>query len=230
MESCYGSQTRKDMKKFMTSLIAAAMLLVGTDAFAQFSASVGYSHSRTAFRAIGLNVAKANMDGFYGGVTYNIPIAQGSIGSFGIAPGIYASYMMKPKTNLFVVKGDISESYLSVPVDFNFSIPVSDGLKFIVFAGPTLSVGMTSNVKVTAVGDKDLSESMIGTNNDLYDGVLAQKLGYDRFDLLFGGGVGVDVEDMIRLTVGYDSGLLNRGGSTLEIHRNQFHIGLAYLF
>ena len=35
---------------------------------------------------------------------------------------------------------------------------------------------------------------------------------------------------MIRLTVGYDAGMLNRGGNTLQINRNQLHVGLAYLF
>ena len=223
-------QKLDSMKKLMTVIIAAAMLLAGTDAFAQFSVSVGYSHSRTNFKALGLNLAKAMMDGFYGGVTYNIPFARVGTGTLGVAPGLYVSYMMKPETNLYVVKGDISESYLTVPVDFNLSLPVTDGLRFIIFAGPSFSAGLTSDVKVSAIADKDLSESIIGTNNDMYDGLIAQKLGYNRFDVLVGGGIGLDFEDMIRLTVGYDAGMLNRGGNTLQINRNQLHVGLAYLF
>ena len=74
-------QKLDSMKKLMTVIIAAAMLLAGTDAFAQFSVSVGYSHSRTNFKDLGLNLAKARMDGFYGGVTYNIPFARVGTGT-----------------------------------------------------------------------------------------------------------------------------------------------------
>lgn len=218
------------MKRIMTIVIAAAMMLIGTNASAQFSASVGYTNSQTKFRVAGFNVAKPSMNGVYAGLTYNIPVADAGIGTVGVAPGLYFAYLMKPETNLYVVKGNISESYLDVPVDFNFTMPVADGIKFILFAGPTFSVGTTSNINVTTVANKDISDSIIGSKNDLYDGLISQYFNYQRFDVLLGGGIGLDFEDMIRVTIGYDAGMLNRGGNTVNIRRNQLHIGLAYLF
>lgn len=214
----------------MTVIIAAAMMLIGTNASAQFSASVGYANSQTKFRVAGFNVAKPSMNGVYAGFTYNIPLADAGVGTLGVAPGIYFSYLTKPETNLYVVKGNIDETYLGVPVDFNLSMPVADGIKFIVFAGPTFSVGTSSDIKVTAIAKNDISDSVLGNRNDLYDGLVSQYFGYDRFDILLGGGIGLDFEDMIRVTVGYDAGMLNRGGNTINIRRNQLHIGLAYLF
>jgi len=218
------------MKKVITAAFVSVMMLISTNAFAQLSASVGFTNSKTVFDVYSLVNMKANLNGVYGGFTYNIPIG---VSGLGFAPGVYFSYLMKNDASLAVVKGDLSESYLTVPMDLNFSTPVADGIKFIVFGGPSLSIGATSNVNisgVTTIGEKLGIPGTINGNNDMYDGALSKYIGYDRFDVLLGGGIGMDFEDIIRFTVGYDCGLLNRGGNTVGIHRNQFHFGVAYLF
>ena len=54
---------------------------------------------------------------------------------------------------------------------------------------------------------------------------------YKRFDVLVGGGAGVELMHRVRFSVGYNAGLLNRtstANSTLK--RNQLHIGVAFVF
>ena len=49
---------------------------------------------------------------------------------------------------------------------------------------------------------------------------------------MLGGGMGVDLGKRLRLTVGYDFGMMNRytEGNGIVRHRNQLHGGLAFLF
>ena len=91
------------------------------------------------------------------------------------------------------------------------------------FGGPTLSYGLTSKVAVPVSGDSKHTY-------DIYDGELSNWTKYKNFDVMVGGGVGLDFENMVRFTVGYDYGLLNRGGSTVNVHRQQLHAGVAFLF
>lgn len=221
------------MKKTLTIIIASVAMFFATDAFAQMSASVGFASSRTNFDIASLTNMKMNMGGVYGGLSYNIPLSESASGVFGMAPGIYVSYLMKDNAGLAVVKGKISESYLTVPFDFNYTFPVADGTKFIIYAGPSLSCGLSSNISVDALtkfGENAGLSSVVGSRNDMYDGIISQYIGYDRFDLLLGGGIAMEFEDMIRVNIGYDAGLLNRGGNYIGVHRNQFQAGVAVLF
>ena len=220
------------MKRIITLLIAAAMMTIGTNVSAQMSISAGYANSRTTFDIASFYKMHTNLNGVYAGLSYNIPLSAVGTGSLGIAPGLYASYLMKKDAGLAVVRGDLSESYLSVPFNFNLTFPVADGVKALAYAGPTFQCGLSSKVTVTGVTSvgETLGISGVSGDNDMYDGTISQYLGYQRCDVLLGGGIGLEFEDMIRLTIGYDAGLLNRGGSAIAIHRNQFSIGLSYLF
>ena len=207
------------MKKFFTAVLAGAMMLIGTSAFAQASLGAGYVYGKTNIDASILNV-DASLNGFYLGGSYNIPVGTSGLG---IAPGLYFSYLTKDNANLAVAKGDLTETYFTAPIDLNLGVPVGDGLRFIVFGGPTLSYGLTSKVAVPVSGDSKHTY-------DIYDGELSNWTKYKNFDVMVGGGVGLDFENMVRFTVGYDYGLLNRGGSTVNVHRQQLHAGVAFLF
>lgn len=208
------------------------MLLVGTNASAQLSASVGFTSSSTTFD-VSILKKKTNLEGVYGGLTYNIVLSEDGTGTFGMAPGVYVSYLTKQNAYIAVMKGKINESYLTIPFDFNYSFNVADGTKLVLFAGPSLSCGLSSDVSVnqlTSFGEQNGLGAVMGDSIDMYDGLVSQFIGYDRFDILLGGGIAMDFEDMIRFSIGYDAGLLNRGGSVVGVHRNQLHIGLAYMF
>ena len=209
------------MKKIITTVLAASLMLLGTNAFAQLSVGFGFANAETKFNALGIVNAKANLNGFFAGGTYNLKIGQSGLG---IAPGIYFSYLTKNDVDLKVTTMDFTETYVGVPVDINFTIPISDGIKGIIYAGPTFSYGISSKGKIGS------------TEFDLYDGDLKEiltqttSIDYKRFDVQLGGGIGLELYDMIRFTVGYDFGMMDRGSSILEIKRNRLNVGVAYVF
>ena len=205
------------MKRFLTTVLAASLMLIGTNAFAQLSVAAGFGNSQTKFDINVLNVIKtshnANLNGFYAGASYNIPVGTSGLG---IAPGVYFAYMTDKDVDIYVASGDLVESYLEIPLDLNLKFPIADGLNGVIYAGPTFAYGGAS---------KGNSGS---TTIDLYDGTISNYLDYNRIDVLAGGGIGVEFENMVRFDVGYDFGLLNRGGSTVGVHRNQLHAGVAF--
>ncbi len=207
------------MKRFLTTVLAASLMLIGTNAFAQLSVAAGFGNSQTKFDINVLNVIKtshnANLNGFYAGASYNIPVGTSGLG---IAPGVYFAYMTDKDVDIYVASGDIVESYLEIPLDLNLKFPIADGLNGVIYAGPTFAYGVASKVNSGS------------TTIDLYDGTISNYLDYNRIDVLAGGGIGVEFENMVRFDVGYDFGLLNRGGSTVGVHRNQLHAGVAFMF
>ena len=207
------------MKRFLTTVLAASLMLIGTNAFAQLSVAAGFGNSQTKFDINVLNVIKTShnaiLNGFYAGASYNIPVGTSGLG---IAPGVYFAYMTDKDVDIYVASGDLVESYLEIPLDLNLKFPIADGLNGVIYAGPTFAYGVASKVNSGS------------TTIDLYDGTISNYLDYNRIDVLAGGGIGVEFENMVRFDVGYDFGLLNRGGSTVGVHRNQLHAGVAFMF
>lgn len=214
------------MKKIITTLFAASMMLLGTVAFAQPSIGVGFANS-TDKRKSGNTTTTNNLSGFYVGGNYNINLA----GALNVAPGIYYSLLTKSDASyagMADLKVDVTEHYISVPVMFNAGLAFADGIVGRIYAGPTLAYGLASNSKYTA----SATIPVIGTvskgdkvNN--YD-----DSDYSRFDIMLGGGVAVDFFDMVRFNIGYDYGLVNRysGDDDVTRHRSQLNVGVAYLF
>lgn len=212
-----------NMKKLITMILAASLALAGSNAFAQnLMAEVGFGMSDTRFDYT-LGHTNAALFGGTLGLSYEIPVVEGTLG---FAPGVRFGYFTKGDVDIYGYE-DISftESYLSVPLDFNLKFDMSEDMRFVVFAGPTLDIGLTSRVK----------EKSTSVNYDIYDGALSDYTKYSRFDVLIGGGVGFDVMDAVRFSVRYDYGLINRNGGNLtsgflKIHRSQLKLGVGFLF
>ena len=210
------------MKKLFTTLLAAVMMLAGSSAFAQnINAELGFGMSSTNVNALGY---KASADLFGGtlGLSYQMPLG---VTGLGFAPGVRFGYFTKGDVNAFeLAHASLTETYLEVPLDLTYTFPVSEDMKLIVMAGPTLDLGLTSRVK----------EKSSGLEYDIYSGSLSGYTNYSRFDLLLGGGLAFDVMDAVRFSVRYDYGVINRnGGSTsglLRIHRSQLKLGVGFLF
>ncbi len=214
------------MMKKMIALFSAALLLGSVSAFAQkVGVEAGFGFSSTNFD---YSIGKKNIDmsGLSVGLTYELPIAQTGLG---FMPGIFFSYYSKNDVDLnlwdkWQLDGKLSESYVSVPLDLTLRLNMADGVNLVVFAGPTLAMGVTAK----------LEEAGSGMDYDIYDGALSSFTRYGRFDVLVGGGLALELSDMVRFSAGYDYGLINRNsGSTsglLRIHRSQFKVGVAYMF
>ena len=211
------------MRKLLTIILVGAMSLAGTSSFAQnIVVEAGFGMSNTNFNALGY---KANADLFGGtlGVSYEIPVLAQTIG---FAPGVQFGFFTKSDVNAFnITNVSFTETYLAVPLDFNIKFPVSDDMRFLIVAGPTLDFGITSRVK----------EKASTMEYDIYSGQLSGYTKYSRFDVLLGGGVAFDVMDAVRFSVRYDYGVINRNGGNLtsgllKVHRSQLKIGVGFIF
>ena len=211
------------MKKFVILISAALLLLAGSNAFAQISVGAGYVNSTTVLK---LNKdgdgSSTPVNGFYAGAGYTIPLAAG----LNFTPGLYYQLLTEQDAEElwgFTATGTRVEHYLNVPLTFSYGASPVAGIRVFVFAGPTATVGLAS----TTTGNVGVGDLKLGGTTDNYDGT-----DYGRFDLMIGGGAGLEIS-RFRLTVGYDYGLLNRyTGDVDGISRQtrRFHVGLGFLF
>ena len=201
------------MKKIFATVVAASMMLVGTGAFAQInrdnlSVGAGWVNSTLSHKSAGSD----NFNGIYLGLSYDIPVA--SVAGLSVEPGLYWEH--------FSTGGDVrqNESYLQIPVMAKYSFDLASDTRFFVYAGPTLSAGLTSKLKNTA-GGSTVSTNLYGSDSD-----------YGRFDVLIGLGAGVDLMEHYRIKLGYSYGLVNRYTGSLDaaLHRSEVTLGVAYLF
>lgn len=209
------------MKKIFTILAASVMMLIASNAYAQFSIGAGYLGSSAKTKA-GSRTNTIPSNGFYAGLEYLISEGDG----FGVSVGAYYEYITNSKGASFGIasaKGKATEMYLDIPVRFNLSADITGSLRGFVFAGPSFSLGLSSQSEASAsIGGISLDTGKV----DMY-----ADSEYNRFDILLGGGVGVDYNDAVRFKVGYDFGMLNRDKSeTTVLHRNLLYVGAAFLF
>jgi hypothetical protein len=209
------------MKRILTTILAASMMLWGFDAFAQLGVGAGYVNSTSTTKVSDTKSSVAS-NGFYAGGSYNLPIA----GALGIAPGVYYEFLTSSKESNFAglasVKGTTTEHYIGAPLMLTAGLPIANDLKLFLFGGPTFQYGIASKTKVDA-GALGLTTSSTIDNYDNDN--------YGRFDVLLGGGFGFDLMNTIQLKVGYNYGMLNRNDSDkVTNHRSELHFGLAFLF
>lgn len=213
------------MKRIITTILAASMMLLGTSAFAQISVGAGYLNS-TNKTTIGNNIKNSlPANGFYAGAEYLITEGTG----FGISVGAYYSYtssVAETGISIFGIQlgasSKVEEMYLDVPVHINLSTELSPSLKGFIFAGPDFNYCLSSTTELGgSIGGKTGKTGK--TNNLTADS--------NRIDVMVGGGVGIDYNDKIRLSMGYDFGLINKVNSE-EINqtRNVLKVGVAFLF
>jgi len=60
------------MKRIITTILAASMMLMGTTAFAQVSIGAGYLNESNKAVVANSNVNMGAMNGFYAGIGYDI--------------------------------------------------------------------------------------------------------------------------------------------------------------
>ena len=116
-----------------------------------------------------------------------------------------------------------NEQYVDIPLMFDFGYSFSDSFRFFAFTGPSISLGISSNMKSSGV-----KVNMYEFTGEYLDGVAD----YGRFDLMFGYGIGADICGRVRIKAALDHGLLNRMKNNLGsvTHRNLIRLGAAYLF
>ena len=205
------------MKKIFTTLLAASLMLLGTQAFAQVSVNAGYLNSTLKTKN-----TSDNANGAYAGVSFNVPLA----GGLAIAPGVYYSMITSKETasigSIISGSGTFTEHAINVPVYLNYGIDLARDTKVFLFGGPTLQYGLASNVKYDA-NVAGLSGSNTVSNYDSEN--------FNRMNVYLGGGLGFLV-GAFQITVGYDYGMMNqyKGDNAINCHRSNLKLGVGFAF
>ena len=208
------------MKKLIITLVIA--LAACTAAFAQKGLSVGAGYLDNTVKTVYTSGSTTTTNartygGFYAGLSYNVLTLGPGIG---ITPGLYfASTSFKGEEDLVGGVTSGNESYLAVPVNFSYKLDLVPGtLAIEPYAGPTFAYGLSSKTTYTLGNTSNTT--------DRYDGTT-----YGKFDLQVGVGLAFDIVDMIRVTVGYNMGLLDRDSdSDYKVTTSNINFGVAYMF
>ena len=205
------------MKKFFSTLLAATLMLLGTQVFAQMSVNAGYLNS-----TLKTSNSSDNANGAYAGVSFNVPVA----GGLAIAPGVYYSMLTSKETaslgSIFSGSGTFMEHAINVPVYLNYGIDLARDTKVFLFGGPTLQYGLSSTVKY----DANVAGVSGSTTHNNYDNE-----NFNRMNVYLGGGMGFQIS-ALQITVGYDYGMMNqyKGDNATKCHRSNLKLGVGFVF
>ena len=228
------------MKKIYAIALAAALLLVGTQAKAQLSAGIGYLFSQEITRTTNSNDKPSSnfLHGFYAGANYNLHMVAG----LGVAPGFYVNMLFgMDDTNIgnanlgANVNAQFSELALNIPVMLNYQFPFGRENAFFIFGGPVFQLGVMSKTLYTGTFSANffnlikVNETQRYTYNH-YKGDDTFKPDANPFNLYLGGGIGVQLGDM-QIIVGYDYSMLNCSKlENTKTARSQIKAGVALSF
>jgi len=207
------------MKKIITILVAAA--IAAAPAFAQnFSIGAGYLNSTSTSVYSGTSNSTVS-NGFYAGL--GAEMAINSFASF--STGVYYSFLTFYSAAAVVIadaQSRTNEHYVNVPLHLNLGYDLSGGLRLFAYAGPMLNVGLISKTTL------DASVALVNVASTEYDNY-ADGSEYGRFDVMLGGGAGIQYQNM-KLYGGYNYGLLDRNSGATTLHRSEIVAGLAFSF
>ena len=232
------------MKKIFAIVLGAVLMLAGTNAFAQLSVGAGWLNSTETVKSGNSDPSKTNLNGFYVGGQYNLPIVSG----LGVAPGLYVSGIFAKVNNsdsAYGVSGSTNASSrefdLNVPVNVNYAFEIGGDFKVFVYAGPVFQLGIVSKASYEAslsAGGLGVSTGKYTTDN--YSGktynakneeVGQHDGGYQNpFNIYLGGGAGIQA-GAFQVIIGYDHSLLNFSKNSNETaSRSQIKLGVGYAF
>ena len=186
-------------KSLILVLAAAAMMLAGANASAQISLGAG-----PATRFYFAN----DRDVIYGvGVQVNFEDSMRTSDWFGYSAGLdFGTYKNK---EYYVPGTSLTEMYVDIPVRMKFYLPLGGDVDLFLFGGPVASVCVRSHLNV---GDVKTSQFEEGST-------------YSRYDVLAGGGIGMEIAERFKVALGYDHGLLDRDKNSNEA--STMHVAAA---
>lgn len=217
------------MKRIFSIVLSAALLLSATDAFAQLSVGAGYLYSTLASTYKGNAQDNEISNGLYMGAGFDIPVLGDDLK---LTPGLYLSVLTAKANAAFAgianVQSIFTEVAINLPVYLSYGIEMGHADLF-VYGGPTFQYGLSSKYKV----DSTVAVPLIGIIAS--DGVIDnyKENDYSPFNIYLGGGLGADLNEKLRVTLGFDYGLLNlyKGDQeNTKYNRYNFKLGVGYLF
>lgn len=192
------------MKKTLLLIFAAALMLAGVHASAQVSVGAG--------PATRLYFEKGRKVNYTYGVQLNFEDSKRLTDVFGYSAGLdFGTY---GKKDYYSEGLGLSEMYVDIPVRAKFYIPFSGSAEMFLFGGVIPSVCVSSNIKSEAG-----KTSRFGEASD-----------YFRYDVLAGGGIGLELGERFRFALGYDHGLLDRYKDDFVLHVAAVKFAISFLF
>ncbi len=221
------------MKKFIA--IAAALVLFGTQAFAQLSVGAGYLNSTEIDKVQtndGTKKYTQDLNGFYAGANYTFGL-DALVDGLAITPGAYASMLFGVnKDNSNTTYQDLT---VNIPVNISYGYNLTSDFKLMAFAGPIFQIGIinksvtkTSNQTVTV---NNFQEQKVGAELGGIDVTILSTPARERFNILLGGGLGFEVNEQIAVLVGYNHSLMNYWKiKDNKFSRSQITVGVNFKF
>ena len=224
---------------FKLIAVAVAIFAASIEASAQFGVNISYMNSNA--RPVQWSDAKNQTNGFTVGIDNELKL----IGNFlSIQPGLYYQHLLASEDivdlgSQLYAKNTYSDYFLAIPlhVKLGFNILPNKMLRVYVFAGPTFEIGLKSADKLSIAGEGEISynyytgkfSSSSDEINDIVSGLFPDQKVYGRFDVMVGGGVGIQVIRFLDIKVGYDYGLVNRYRKEMDktVNRGQFYVGVG---
>lgn len=224
---------------FKLIAVAVAIFAASIEASAQFGVNISYMNSNA--RPVQWSDAKNQTNGFTVGIDNELKL----IGNFlSIQPGLYYQHLLASEDivdlgSQLYAKNTYSDYFLAIPlhVKLGFNILPNKMLRVYVFAGPTFEIGLKSADKLSIAGEGEISynyytgkfSSSSDEINDIVSGLFPDQEVYGRFDVMVGGGVGIQVIRFLDIKVGYDYGLVNRYRKEVDktVNRGQFYVGVG---
>ncbi len=206
------------MKKFFTTVLAASLMLIATNASAQLYLGAGYLNSDLV-----QGNTTTNMNGGYVGGNFGINLmSQGSI-DLAFVPGAYVTYLGSKDEQTVLgstTTTTMNELFVDVPVSFKFNYNLTRDYGLFAYAGPVVRFGLSSTSKID---NEDINTHLSSKNFEDTD--------YARVQMLLGLGVGFELNKQFQFTIGYDLGLNNLytgDDDDTKWSRNQLRLGVAY--
>ena len=226
------------MKKFIA--IAAAIVLFGTQAFAQLSVGAGYLNSTEISKVQtndGTKKYTQDLNGFYAGANYTFGL-DALVDGLAITPGAYASMLFGVnKDNSNTTYQDLT---VNIPVNISYGFNLTSDFKLMAFVGPIFQIGVI-NKTITKTSNQtntrnNFEADKVSASIDLGSlGVVGGEAtlvpARERFNILLGGGLGFEVNEQIAVLVGYNHSLMNywkRDNTT--VGRSQITVGVNFKF
>lgn len=239
--------------KSIVKIIAAAVagIFLTLDMSAGNGVEIGYLHSsyRTNLNSDEMKTSSP-MSGFQVGLMKDMNIVAG----LSLQSGLTYSYLNsaeKEEVPMFNITGSYTEHMLNIPIQVKYTFDIIPAFGVYVFAGPTLSLGLAAttklsvsgsiagntlegNLKYNAYTNKLKSDNIPDEYVNLVNQYLPQDRVMNRFDVLMGGGVGVNIIKFVTVKGGFDYGLLNRLKGDLanagKLNRMQYYISVGLTF
>ena len=206
------------MKKIYSIVLGAALLLLGSEAYAQLAVGGGYlsATDKSKVEIAGHETTNTySLNGAYLGATYGLDLSSITEG-LGFEPGVNALLAFGKHDDV-----NMTDIALQLPLNLKYTYELDGDLKVFGLFGPALQLGLIKK-------DKEENGGVTVTTN-YYDSDYVATL--SRFNVLLGIGAGLEFGEKFQIRFGYEFGLLplyNDNGAKYT-RPGQLKLGVAYV-